>query len=40
MVQRQNVKKRREYESGLYVYVGGIRKTEKGDNVLPRKEKK
>lgn len=36
----ENVKKRREYESGLYVYVGGIRKTEKGDNVLPRKEKK
>lgn len=34
----ENAGKRRECESGLYVEVSRIRKREKGDNVLSRKD--
>lgn len=34
----ENAGKRKECESGLYVEASGIRKREKGDSVLSRKD--
>ena len=36
---RENAEKRRECEGGLYVEVSGIRKREKRDHALSRKER-